>query len=104
MVGGLTPARHHKLLAHIRKSSERQRKRKTEKNDLSDSEEEEEEEGKVKKVGSWIRESSSGDDPVDFLDTSLAGRISCEGSLSSLYLLHCLSLSQPRTLRRCGLR
>ena len=78
MVSSLTPAKGHKLLAHIKKSSERMKKRKaaTDK-DLPDSEEEEEEEKKKGKRGSWIRESSSGGDPVDFLDRSLATRISC---------------------------
>lgn len=75
----MTPAKGHKLLAHIKKSSERMKKKKkaaTDK-DLQDSEEEEEEEEKKGKRGSWIRESSSGGDPVDFLDRSLAARISC---------------------------
>lgn len=78
MVSSLTPAKGHKLLAHIKKSSERMKKKKaaTDK-DLQDSEEEEEEKKKKGKRGSWIRESSSGGDPVDFLDRSLATRISC---------------------------
>ena len=73
MVSSVTPARGQRLLAHIRKTSERVKRKKTAPDESS--EDEEEERGKR---GSWIRESSGGGDPVDFLDRSLAARISCE--------------------------
>ena len=75
----MTPAKGQRLLAHIRKTNERLKKKKrtTLNEDSEEEEEEEEEEGRGGR-GSWIRESLSGGDPVDFLDKSLASRISCE--------------------------
>ena len=102
MVCGLAPSRHQKLLVHIRRSMERQRKRKTA-GDLADSEEEEEEEvgmggGRLVSAGSWIKE-AGGDEPLDLLDSSLmASRISsqwCEWCVSLMSNLACLLHSHP---------
>ena len=73
MVCGLAPDKHHKLLVHIRRSMERQKRKKSAGGVGGGSDGEEDE---VKREpGSWLKE-TSGDDPVDFLDSSLAHKIS----------------------------
>ena len=104
LVSSLTPARHHRLLTHIRRSTERQKRRKEEV-DEEESEAEEEKEKRGAGMGSWLKESSCGDDPVDFLDSSLARRVSSEWS--SLRLPSPSpppSPPQPHTLSKRGLR
>ena len=52
---------------------------------------------KIRRGGSWIKESTSGDDPVNLLDASLAHRISSEWLTESLPQLTTISLSHSVT-------